>query len=112
MTKGGNPNRPIFDNPNRRNIMKKIIALAIVAAGVGVYAANYTPVTAEGTAATATITTATIGTANVGTSLVLTNTGTIKMSGVTCVTSNLVIGTGATITNTLTIVDGLITAIQ
>jgi hypothetical protein len=34
------------------------------------------------------------------------------MSGVTCVTSNLVIGTGATITNTLTIVDGLITAIQ
>ncbi len=92
--------------------MKKIIALAIVAAGIGVYAANYTPVTAEGTAATATITTATIGTANVGTSLVLTNTASIVMSGVTCVTSNLAVLNGAGTTNTLVIVDGLITAIQ
>jgi len=93
--------------------MKKlIIALAIIAGCIGAYAANYTPVSEQGTAATATITAASIGTASIGTSLVLTNTGTVKMSGVTCVTTNITSVNGEGTTNTLTIVDGLITVVQ
>jgi tripartite-type tricarboxylate transporter receptor subunit TctC len=92
--------------------MKKLIIAIIVGLAVGAFAINYTPVSAEGTAATATITTATIGTANIGTSLVLTNAGTIKMSGVTCVTSNQTFLSETGVTNTLVIVDGIVTAIQ
>lgn len=86
--------------------MKKLIISIIVGCAIGAFAANYTPVSQESGNAAVAITTLTVGS-----SLVLTNTGTVKMSGVTCATSNLVVIADG-VTNTLVIVDGLITAIQ
>jgi hypothetical protein len=86
--------------------MKKVIIAILAASAVAVFAANYTPVTAEGTAATATITTAAIGTANVATSLNLLSAGTVKIDGTNCYSGTIAA------TSSVVVVDGLITAIN
>lgn len=80
--------------------MKKMI-IALIAVTGFCFAANYTPVSEEGTATVATITTV-----NVGSSLKLLSAGTVKIDGTNCYSGTIAA------TSSVVVVDGLITAIN